>query len=282
MWSAICNRYRLGLCCLLFLALASCSTAATPTVTTPPAALRLGVSDSVRTLVEILVPVYGQEVPAVVMDTEVANIVSLLGDLKLRKLDAAIVAGEPRFIAQQSGQDEAEPWWVSAVALDGVALVVNPENRVSGLTLPQARGVFQGQVWSWDMVGGPAASIEVVTREGGTAAAELFQGMVMEEQRITLTAVVMPDTMGVLDYVAQHPWAIGYIPVAALDSRVKPLAIEGILPSLDTIQDQSFPLTYPVVLISPDEPEGALRRFASWLLSRDGQAVIGRRYGKVR
>jgi len=253
--------------------LVACSAAITPTPTTPPVVLRIGFADSVRPLMEAIMPIYGDTAPAVSWETEVGHAATLLDDLQLGRLDAVLTPDEP---------DGGEEWWTSPVALEGLALIVNPENQVTGLTLPQAQAIFQGQIWSWDAVGGAAAEIVVVTREEGSAAAELFQRMVMEEHRVTLTAVVLPDTAAVLDYVALHPWAIGYVTAAfvAVDGRVKTLAVEGIIPSPETVADQSYPLHFPIYFVARQELVGPLRQFPAWLLSRDGQAVIGRLYGR--
>ena len=111
---------------------------------------------------------------------------------------------------------------------------------------------------------------------------ELFQSMVMEERRVTLTAVLVPDTEAVLEYVALHPWAVGYVAAATVDERVKLLAVDGLYPLPETLTDQSYPLCFPITLVTLQEPDGAARRFPAWLLSRDGQAVIGRQYGRAR
>ena len=168
------------------------------------------------------------------------------------------------------------------MALEGIALIFNPDNRVAGLTLEQSREIYRGRVWVWEGVGGAPAEIEVVTRAQDSTAGKLFQQQVMADQRITSTAVLLPDTEAVLSYVGSRPWAIGYVPAAAVDDRVKLLAVDGFYPSPETLSDQSYPLSFPVYFAAAGEPTGEARRLPAWLVSRDGQAVIGRHYGRVR
>lgn len=250
-----------------------CDSSVAPTPTLPPTVLRIGFADSVRPLMELVVPVYGDEVPTVSFETKVGHVAGLLADLRTGLVEAILVPGVP------AGDEE---WWTSVIALDGLALIANPENQVTGLTLEQAQAVFQGQIWNWQTLGWAPAEIEVVTREEGSAMWDWFQSLVLEEHRVTLTAVVMPDTAGVLDYVASHRWAIGYVAAASVDDGVRLLAVSGLYPSLETLAEQRYPLQFPISFIARQEPAGPLRQFPAWLLSRDGQAVIGRRYGRVR
>lgn len=235
--------------------------------------VRVGYAESTRPLMDAVMPVYWEEIAAGTIETQVGHTVGLLEDLRMGRVDAILVPGEP------AGEEE---WWKSPVALEQLALVANPDNPLTGLTLQQVRAVFQGQVSTWDDMGWTAAKIEVVTREEGSAMWDLFDENVMQGRRVTLTAVVKPDTVATLDHVALHPWAIGYVPAASLDDRVNLLAVDGQYPSPETLAEQRYPLLYPVYLVAPQEPVGPLRTFVTWLLSRDGQAVIGRRYGRVR
>ena len=268
------HRGALSLALLVFLAtMAGCAAELTPTPTSAPLLVRIGYTDSLQPLIEAIVPIFSDELPAASIETEVGHWLVLSDKLRSEGVDAILTPGEP---------DHDDGWWLSPIALDGLALIANPDNRVAGLTLPQAQGIFQGRLWTWEMVGGAPAEIEVVTYAEDSAMWNLFQELVMEERRVTLTAVLLPDTAAVLSYVASRPWAIGYVAAAAADDRVKVLAVDGIYPSPETLTTRSYPLSYPIYFAALDEPVGEARRLPAWLVSRDGQAVIGRRYGRVR
>ena len=257
----------------LGVAFVACGSAAAPTPTSPPVALGIGFDELARPLAEAVVPIFGDETPEVVVETEIGHADDLLELLHEGRLDALLVPGE----LWERGES-----WTTVVALDGIALIANRDNQVMGLALSQVQAIFQGQLWSWQSVGGAPAQIEVVTWGEGLAAWDLFQELVMREAQITLTAVVLPDPETVMEYVASHPWAIGYVGAAGVDDRVRVLAVDGSFPTPDTLADRSYPLCFPVYLVMERDPSGAARRFPAWLMSRDGQAVIGRSYGRVR
>jgi phosphate transport system substrate-binding protein len=264
--------------------MASCSQPIVSLTPTQPATiLSVGYVDSVSPLVDVVAPVFGDEEPSVYFDTSIGNIETLTESLSSSSLEAIILPGDPNLYAQQYISSENESTqWMSVIALDGLSIIVNKDNPINGLTLSQVQAIFRGQAWSWEMVGGANANIEVVTSDSETAISVLFRNMVMGLNPETLTAVMAVDSNSTIEYVSQHSWAIGYVAASVADDRVKQLAIEGLYPEPDTFLTKEYPLSYPIYLISMNEPQGDLRKFATWLLSPDGQAVLGRLYGRVR
>jgi phosphate transport system substrate-binding protein len=187
-----------------------------------------------------------------------------------------------------TAEDERDPetgikrlWW-TAIAQDGIALVVHPQNAVGDLTLPQARDIFFGRILDWEEIGGTPGEIVVVSREDGSGTREVFEEMVMEEKRVTLTAIVMPSSEAVVEYVARHPTAIGYVSMGYLSSQVKALPVEGVSPTPEDIQSGAYPLTRPLYLLTGQEPMGEVKAFIEFALSPAGQAVVEQRYGRLR
>jgi phosphate transport system substrate-binding protein len=235
--------------------------------------LELGFDESLDPLMHAAMPIYMDEHPLAAVETRVAGTTPLLSALRGAEISAALIPGTTTI----------EPgWWVSAVAVDGLAIVANPENRLTSLTMHQVQSIFLGRIWSWREVGGADGQVETVTWAPGSAMVRLLQEHVVGNRSVTLTAVVMPDTDSVLEYVGSRPTAIGYVPAAAVNGRVKVLAVDGLYPTLESLGERSYPLHFPISFIATAEPQGPLRDFATWLLSPDGQAVIGQLYGRVR
>lgn len=261
---------------MLSLGLVSCTSIPTPVATLTPTAvpvLQLGFDEALQPLMHAAMPIYADEHPLAVVETRVAGRIPLLTALQDRVIAAALIPGTETMDGDG---------WVSAVAVDGLAVVANPENQLTSLTMYQVQSIFQGRIWSWSEVGGADGQIEVVTWAPGSAMVRLLREKVLADRSVTLTAVVMSDTDSVLEYVGSRPGAVGYVSAASVNGRVKVLAVDGIYPKVETLSDRSYPLYYPISFVAPAEPQGPLRDFATWLLSHDGQAVIGQIYGRVR
>ena len=172
--------------------------------------------------------------------------------------------------------------WSTPIALDGIAIVVHPQNRVEGLTMLQLKDVFFGRIWDWRDVRGQAGEIVVVSREDGSGTRAVFEELVMQGKRVTPTAVVMPSSRAVVEYVAEHPQAIGYVSMGQLIQEVKVLEIEEAAPTPDSVRQGSYHLLRPLFLITRQEPTGEIKGFIDFVLSPTGQSIVGRKYGRVQ
>lgn len=189
------------------------------------------------------------------------------------------------------------------VGVDGLAIIVHHSNVVPSLTLDQLRGLYSGEILDWETVGGDAGEIILVSREDGSGARALFEARVMADDTVSLTAVVMPTSHDVVEYVAKTPNAIGYVSrawvldalnaasgfgVAVRDGTPTPegtptpldvhvVPVEEMLPTPANLRDGSYPLIQPLYLISRGETRGTTRQFIDFVLSPAGQNIV-RRY----
>jgi phosphate transport system substrate-binding protein len=186
------------------------------------------------------------------------------------------------------------------IALDGLAIVVHPSNEVTSLTLLQLRDLFRGQTLTWRDVGGSDEDVQVVSREEGSGARVLFEERVMGDAAVSLTAIVMPTHADVVEYVAANPQAIGYVSrgyvteeVAAAaageatdepeaDPAARIVAIDGVYPTIEQLRNQTYPLVYPLYLISRGAPRGVALQFIEFVLSPAGQEIVGRYHASLR
>jgi phosphate transport system substrate-binding protein len=97
------------------------------------------------------------------------------------------------------------------IGVDGLAIIVHSSNSVEGLTGDQLRGLYNGTILDWAEVGGAAGEVLLVSREDGSGSRILFEGEVMQGEPVSLTAVVMPTSQDVEEYIAKTPNAIGYV-----------------------------------------------------------------------
>jgi phosphate transport system substrate-binding protein len=170
----------------------------------------------------------------------------------------------------------------TVVARDGIALVVHPTNPITGLTLLQARDLFAGRIFDWQEVGGPPGLVQAVSREDGSGTRAAYEAMVMGDDRVTLTALVMPNSQAVVDYVADNPLAVGYVSMGYLNGQVRAVPVEELLPTPENVSLGLYHLTREFVVLTRPGAPPELRAFLDFTLSPAGQALVAHRYGRVR
>jgi phosphate transport system substrate-binding protein len=161
------------------------------------------------------------------------------------------------------------------IAHDGVVIVVHNDNAVTDLTGQQIRDIFNGNITSWKDVGGSDADITVVTREEGSGTRKTFEELVMgrdDRYHSTMTTQTVGDMIKV---VAEDKNAIGYISYSALNGSVKALTIDGVAPSVASIQDKSYFLQRPFMLVTMGETTNPVARaYIEYSLSPEGQDIL--------
>ena len=168
---------------------------------------------------------------------------------------------------------EAEQLTKSVVARDGIAVVVNPANPVSDLTMTQVRDVFNGKLKDWQETGGNAHPITVVSREAGSGTRSSFEQIV---GGITLTGdALIQDSNGTIrETVANDQNAIGYLSHGLLSPKIKAVRVDGLECSTDNIVAGKYTLVRPIYLLTKGTPVGEIRNFIDYVLSAEGQAMI--------
>jgi len=258
---------------LLPVSLVSC--AETPRVTPTAATIRIAASSTLSPLIDDLGDVYRADHEWLTIQIEALDTDAAFDLLEGGAVDLAFGSWLPAALDARL--------WRSALAQDAVAVIVNPANPASGLSLAQLREVFQGRALDWSNLGWGNQELTVVSREDGSGTRAAFEAAVMEGRPVTLNAVVQPDGDAVVDYVARVPGAIGYVSRARVTGGVRPLAIEGVEPNLVSVASGAYPIGHLLYVVARGEPQGAVRDFVAWLLGPDGQQAIAERgFGRVR
>jgi phosphate transport system substrate-binding protein len=264
---------------LVVLALAACNNTPAPPPTLPasrsPTLLQIGVTSSAGAIIPLVETVYAQEYPQVELQFVVANSTALVDDLANNLLDAVLLHYIP----------EGNNRYFNPVALDGLVIIVHPDNPVQGLTSAEVQAIFNGRLTNWQSVGGANQEIGLLSREQGSELRTLLRQQIMAEQRISPNARLQTGNEAMLTAVADNPAAIGYSSMSSAgQSAVKMLPIDGRSATPGTTAGQTYPLTTPLYFLAAteNEPTGELRAFLAWLQSEAGQEVIEGVYGRVR
>ena len=161
------------------------------------------------------------------------------------------------------------------VALDGVAIVVNPENPVSDLTEEQIAQIYTGEITNWSEVGGNDAEIAVLGRESGSGTRSAFEEILGIEDACAYTNEY-GSTGDVIGSVAGNPNAIGYASLSAVDDTVKAVPVGGVACSEATVQDDSYTIQRPFVMVTVEGTElsEAAQAFLEFAMSADAAQYI--------
>jgi phosphate transport system substrate-binding protein len=160
------------------------------------------------------------------------------------------------------------------IAVDGLAIIVNPQNPVDNLTLNQVRGIFTGNINNWNQVGGPNQQINIVNREIGSGTRDGIQKIVLKNSSFSISGITQSSTGAVKTFVAADPNAIGYISFAEVDNSVKALGIDGVVPTYASIANGTYPIQRDLLFVTNGDPSGYAKAFLDFTLSPAGQAIL--------
>mgnify|MGYP002535852225 CR=1 FL=1 len=147
--------------------------------------------------------------------------------------------------------DEKATLTGTVVALDGIAMIVNPENPVSDLTVEQIADIYTGKITNWSEVGGNDAEIVLIGREAGSGTRDGFESITGTRDACKLDQE-LTSTGGVIEAVAGNVNAIGYASLSAVEGKdtVKAVTVGGIACTEETVLDGSYAIQRPFVLVT--------------------------------
>ncbi len=161
-----------------------------------------------------------------------------------------------------------------AFAIDGVAVVLHPENPVSALTSEQVRAIYAGTITNWSEVGGADRAITLYTRDEASGTREVFDGKMLAKGPVAVSANVVPSNGAMKTSVAQDPGAIGYVGIGHIDTSVKAPTVDGMTPTQDNAADGSYTITRKLYMNTKGEPQGVVKDFIDYLFSAEGEEII--------
>lgn len=256
---------------VLFFLLSGCNPTATPPP--EPVFIRIAGSTSMRPLLVELAYAYKEQQPNITFDIQGGG--SALGYqlAKTQQIEIGMISGP---VDALSNEVRLIP-----VARDAIAVVLHPQNKLAELLLQDIADIFSGRHLNWQAIDGIAAPIQVVSREGGSGTRAVFEAAVMDDRAVTLTAVVLPSSQAVVDFVAQNPGAIGYVSAAFVDDRVYAAPINGVAPTPETLAGRSYAITRDLALVTAAAENTHVNAFIEFVLSPAGQAIVAKQWGTV-
>lgn len=136
----------------------------------------------------------------------------------------------------------------TTVALDGIAVIVNPACKVEDLTVEQIAGIYTGEITDWSELGGDAGTISCVGREAGSGTRDGFETITGTTDACKLD-YELTSTGAVIEAVAGNPNAIGYASLSALKDTVKAVTVNGVACTEETVLDGTYEIQRPFVFV---------------------------------
>jgi phosphate transport system substrate-binding protein len=174
------------------------------------------------------------------------------------------------------------------VAIDAIAIIVNPQNPISQLTIDQLADIFTGRITNWKDVGGNDEPIVLVSRETNSGTHVYFLEEVVRKGDAENTDIfapqtlLMPSSVGITSEIGRNPHAIGYDGLGYVTPAEKVVALAKddssayVLPSVSTAADGSYPLSRYLYMYTAGEPAGVIAKYLDWIQGPDGQAIVSR------
>lgn len=241
------------------------------TVTKNNNVIRIKGSDSMLLLVQRLADQYMLQHPGISIDVEGGGSGSGIRSLIDGKIDLCATS---RPLSPDEVRQLAQKYQSIGVSIlcakDALNIVVHPSNPVSGLSLRQIVDLFTGAQTNWKDVGGADLPVTLYGRESNSGTFLYFEDHVLLGEKYSDASIVEPGARALIDAVAHDSSAIGYS-TSVYSGTVKSLAVGGVLPTPDNIRNGTYPITRYLYFYTVYQPEGEIKRFLDWVVSKEGQ-----------
>lgn len=158
-------------------------------------------------------------------------------------------------------------------ALDGVAVVIHPENPITGLSSQQVKDIFTGSIMNWKEAGGKDAAIHLFTRDEASGTREVFWEKLLNKGTIASAANVVASNGAMKVAISQDKDAIGYAGIGHVDNSVKAVVLNGVAASQENAMNGSYPVVRKLYMNTKGEPSKLVKAFIDYILSPDGAAL---------
>lgn len=160
------------------------------------------------------------------------------------------------------------------IGYDGIAVIVNSESEVKELTLEQVAQIYKGEITNWSEVGGKDAPIHAIGREAASGTRGAFEEILKVKDECIYTEE-QNSTGSVKQSVTSNPNAIGYVSLSAVDETVHAVSLNGVTPSIDTVNNGDYELQRPFLMITTKSSSDELTQaFMSYVFSSEGMMIV--------
>jgi len=163
----------------------------------------------------------------------------------------------------------------TVVAKDGVVIIVNSANAVADITEENLGKVYRGEITNWKELGGADAPIVLLSRDSSSGTYGFMQDEVIgKDGKFAKSTRNLQSTQAIVDEVSKNANGIGYIGLGYENASIKPVTVDGVESTVDTVLDGTYALSRPLNMISNGAPVGVAKAYVDWILSPAGQKLV--------
>jgi phosphate transport system substrate-binding protein len=169
---------------------------------------------------------------------------------------------------------------VTTIAKDGIAIVVNPSNNISYITLDQIKNIYTGNITKWSKIANSNLqndNIVIIGRDSASGTRSYFDETVLLKSTPTKNMLEKNSNGAVTQTITQTPGSIGYISIGFINNNVKALPIQYndkiISPTIDNTKTKSYPISRDLYLITNGKPNKEIQNFIDYILGPEGQKI---------
>jgi phosphate transport system substrate-binding protein len=183
-------------------------------------------------------------------------------------------------MASRSLKEEEKDLQAFSIARDGIGIILHKENSLKSLSNQQVIDIYTGKLNNWQQVSGKNAPITVVNKAEGRSTLELFLGYFKLKNSDIKASVVIGDNQQGIKTVAGNPNAIGYVSIGTVEFSInngvpiKLLPLNGIAATTENVQNETFPLSRPLNLVTKTQPQGLDQAFIEFAQSPQVNDIV--------
>lgn len=165
------------------------------------------------------------------------------------------------------------------VAVDGLSIVVHPDNPLTEITIEQVAAIYLGEITNWKELGGADMRIVVFSRDTASGTYGYFVDEVLDDGLMRPDVLYKVSNAAIAGAIARTPGGIGYVGIGFMSEAIVALAVaregdEFVYPSLETVADGSYPLSRSLFLFTDGWPKGIIASFIRFIQSPAGQQLV--------
>lgn len=238
------------------------------------ATIRIKGSDTMLQLTEALAREYMKEHSSISIYVQGGGSSSGINSLINNEVDIAIAsrslkAEEAKVLAEYYGS----LGMYYLIAKDALSIYINKDNPVQNFSIDQLNKIFTCQITNWKELGGENKPIQPVIRTPNSGTHLYFQEHILEGSQYCESAVVLPTTESVIEYIDDNENAIGYGGIGYKDDIIH-AKIDGVEASEQTARNDKYPITRYLHFFTSRTPKGAVKDFIDWVLTPEGQKIV--------